>query len=212
MNNYAAALIKYQSMLGKPVKLPFLKLNNSLPYWFEEEDIIRVFSACKNIKHLAMLKCLFYGCLRPRELCNLDIPDDDPEKFTLRLRETKNSSDVIVYLSDDAARSLNYYLELRPNVEAKPIFITDFGNRFKSNDVNRVFLYWKKAAGVQRRGTAHTFSRHSPATILVKNGCDLRSIQSIMHHRDINTTLRYTHISDFTKREKQIKYLTLVGV
>lgn len=52
-------------MVGKPVKLPFLKLNNSLPYWFEEEDITKVFDACKNIKHLAMLRCLFYVCLRP---------------------------------------------------------------------------------------------------------------------------------------------------
>ena len=78
-----------------------------------------------------------------------------------------------------------------------------------SSNVNRMFLYWKEAAGVQRRGTAHTFSRHSPASLLVKNGCDLRSIQSIMHHRDINTTLRYTHLSDSTKREKQLRYLTL---
>lgn len=209
MNNYAATLIKYQSMLGKPVKLPFLKLNNSLPYWFDEEDITKVFDACKNAKHLAMLKCLFYGCLRPGELCNLDMPDYDPEKLTLRLRETKNNSDAIVYLNDDAVRSLNHYLSLRPEVEIEPIFITDFGNRFTSNDVNRIFLYWKKVAGVQRRGTAHTFSRHSPATILVKNGCDLRSIQSIMHHRDINTTLRYTHLSDLTQRDKQLKYLTL---
>jgi integrase len=78
MNNYSAAIIKYQSMVGKPVKLPFLKLNNSLPYWFEEEDITKVFDACKNIKHLAMLRCLFYVCLRPGELCNLDMPDYIP--------------------------------------------------------------------------------------------------------------------------------------
>jgi integrase/recombinase XerD len=222
MNNYAAAIIKYQSMIGKPVKLAFLKVNNSLPYWFEEEDITKVFDACKNIKHLAMLKCLFYGCLRPGELCNLDMPDNDPDNLTLRLRETKNGSDVIVYLNDEAARTLNHYLELRPNVKdtrsigpptaVDPIFVTDFGNRFKSNDVNRVFLYWKKVARVLRFGTAHTFSRHSPASILVKNGCDLRSIQSIMHHRDINTTLRYTHLSDVTQREKQLKYLTLTSV
>ena len=212
MNNYAAALTKYQCMLGKPVKLPFLKVNNSLPYWFEEIDVLRIFDACNNVKHLAMLKVLFFGCLRPGELCNLDMPDYDPDNLTLRLRETKNNSDVIVYLNDDAIRALNHYLQLKPKVEVEgcePIFLTDFGNRFTSSNVNRVFLYWKKAAGVQRRGTAHTFSRHSPASLLVKNGCDLRSIQSIMHHRDINTTIRYTHLSESTKREKQMKYLTL---
>jgi len=35
MNNFSAALIKYHAMIDKPVKLPFLKLNNSLPYYFE---------------------------------------------------------------------------------------------------------------------------------------------------------------------------------
>jgi len=212
MNNYAAAITKYQSMIGKQVKMPFLKLNNSLPYWFDEMDILRIFDACSNIKHLAMLKVLFFGCLRPGELCNLDLPDYDQENLTLRLRETKNNSDFIVYLNDDSTRALNRYLQLKPLIVIEgrePIFVTDFSNRFTSSNVNRMFLYWKEAAGVQRRGTAHTFSRHSPASLLVKNGCDLRSIQSIMHHRDINTTLRYTHLSDSTKREKQLRYLTL---
>ena len=73
INNHTAAIIKYHAMIDQPVKLPFLKLNNSLPYYFDEKDILKIFSVCNNLKHYCMLKVLFFGCLRSGELCKLDV-------------------------------------------------------------------------------------------------------------------------------------------
>lgn len=42
-------------MIDRPVKLPFLKLNSSLPYYFDESNIIKIFSICNNLKHYCML-------------------------------------------------------------------------------------------------------------------------------------------------------------
>jgi site-specific recombinase XerD len=140
-------------MIDQPVKLPFLKLNNSLPYYFDESDVLKILSVCNNLKHYSMLEVLFFGCLRSGELCKLDVPDYDPDTLTLRLRETKNGSDGL--------------------------------------------------AGV------HCFSRHSSATLMISQGCDLRSVQAILRHRDIHTTLRYTHLCDAVTREKHSQYLTL---
>ncbi len=70
INNFAAALIKYHVMIDQPVKLKFLRLNNSLPYYFDEKDVLKIFSACNNLKHHCMLKVLFFGCLRSGKLCN----------------------------------------------------------------------------------------------------------------------------------------------
>jgi len=50
INNFTAAIINYHKMIGEPVKLPFLKLNNSLPYYFDETDILKIFSVCSNLK------------------------------------------------------------------------------------------------------------------------------------------------------------------
>jgi integrase/recombinase XerD len=75
INNFAAALIKYHAMVNLPVKLKFLRPNNSLPYYFDEKDILKIFSKCINLKHHCMLKVLFFGCLRSGELCNLDLSD-----------------------------------------------------------------------------------------------------------------------------------------
>jgi integrase/recombinase XerD len=53
------------------------------------------------------------------------------------------------------------------------------------------------------------FARHTPATIMIANGADLRTVQEVLRHRDIRTTLRYAHVSDKTKREKYEKCLVL---
>jgi integrase/recombinase XerD len=212
INNFAAAMIKYHQMIDKPIKLTFLRLNNSLPYYFDEIDILKIFSACKNLKHHCMLKVLFFGCLRSGELCNLDVSDFDSQNLTLRLRETKNNSDALAFINDETARILNQYLCLRPpiKIEGKePLFVTDFGHRFTNNKVYEMFMYYKKKAGIQKKGGVHCFSRHSSATLMVSKGCDLRSVQAILRHRDIHTTLRYTHLCDAVKREKHSQYLTL---
>lgn len=212
MNNFAAAITKYQEMIKKPVKLPFLKTTKRLPYFFDETDITKLFSACKNIKHLCMLKVLFYGCLRPGELCNLDVEDYDPKNLTLRLRETKNGTDALSFINDETAKLLNQYLKVRPPLEIdghEPLFYTDYGHRWTNGDIHRMFASYKKSAGIGKRGGPHVFARHSSATLMVAKGCDLRTVQSILRHRDINTTLRYTHLTDKTKREKYEQYMKL---
>ena len=70
-------------------------------------------------------------------------------------------------------------------------------------------MRYKKAAGVNRPGGIHVFGRHTPASILVKNGCDIMTIKEIMRHRDITTTARYLHINDEVRRTKYTQYLKL---
>ncbi len=75
INNYSFAVACYHEMYGEEVSLPFLKRNNELPYYFDEEEVLRIFNVCNNIKHYTMLQVLFYACLRASELCNLDDRD-----------------------------------------------------------------------------------------------------------------------------------------
>jgi integrase/recombinase XerD len=199
-------------MVDQPVKLNFLRLNNSLPYYFNETDILKIFSVCRNLKHYCMLKVLFYGCLRSGELCNLDVSDYDPNDLTLRLRETKNASDAIAYINDETAACLNQYLKIRPSLQIggfEPLFYTDFGHRWTNRSIYRMFMGYKEQAKIRKKGGVHAFSRHSSATLMITRGCDLRSVQAILRHRDIHTTLRYTHLCDAVKREKHSQYLTL---
>jgi hypothetical protein len=64
INNTCFAIKKFYQMNEIKWDFPFLKPNEGVPYYFDEKDILGIFGACTNIKHLAMLKTLFFGCLR----------------------------------------------------------------------------------------------------------------------------------------------------
>jgi integrase/recombinase XerD len=199
-------------MIGEAISFPFLNRNNNIPYYFDQEDVLRIFSACHNLKHYAMLQTLFYGCLRASELCNLDDSDVDLKALTLRIREGKGGKDGMVIISPECGTILRRYLEVRPQLELDghcPLFYTDFGRRWDRKDLYRMFMTYKNKAGIEKQGGLHVFSRHTSATIMVANGCDIRIVQELLRHKDIRTTLRYTHVSDKTKREKYEKFLTL---
>jgi len=196
-------------MNGKSVDFNFVRPANSIPYFFVESDISKIFSVCNNLKHLVMLQTLFYGCLRASELCSLNDCDLDLKSLSLRV-DGKGGKEAIVYITDECAKTLRRYLEVRPSLEIngrKPLFYTDFGGLWERRSVYRMFMYYKKLAGIEKHGGIHVFSRHSVGSLLVKRGCDIVTIKELMRHSDVNTTMRCLHISDASKREKYDKFL-----
>jgi integrase/recombinase XerD len=199
INNYSFSIRKYHEMLGQDLSFKFIKPNNTIPYYFDKTDIARIFGVCMNVKHLAILKTMFYGSLRATELCNLDDSDIDLKALTIHVRCGKGGKDAIVFITDDCAKTLKRYLEVRAPLEAdgrKPLFYTDFGGCWERRSVYRMFMHYKKLAGIEKHGGVHVFSRHSMGSLLVKRRCDLLAIKEIMRHSDVYTTMRYLHISD----------------
>lgn len=212
VNNSCFAIKNFYKMNGIEWSFIRLKPNEGIPYYFDEEDVLKIFSVCSNIKHLAMLQTLFYGCLRSSELCKLDDIDLNLETKTLRLRETKSNRDGIAYISDECADTLRTYLKIRPPItidDRTPLFYTDHANRWHRNDIHRMFVNYKNKANIRKPGGVHVFSRHSPATIMIANGCDIRIVKEVLRHKDIKTTLRYAHVADHTKRERYDEYLKI---
>ena len=211
INNYCFAIKRYYEMSGKSIDFNLIRPMNTIPYFFDENDIDKIFSACNNIKHLAMLQTLFYGCLRASELCSVDDCDLDLKSLTLRV-EGKGGKEAITYITGDCAKTIRRYLEVRAPLEIdgrKPLFYTDFGGRWERRSVYRMFMHYKKLAGIEKHGGVHVFSRHSVGSLLVKRGCDIVTIKELMRHSDVQTTMRYLHIADSTKREKYEKYINI---
>lgn len=212
INNYCFAIKKYHELLGEAICFPYLNRNKILPYYFDQDDVLKIFSSCHNLKHYTMLQTLFYGCLRASELCNLDDDDVDFKTRTIRVRQGKGGKDGIVLLSADCMRILRQYMDARPPLKIDghdPLFYTDFGRRWDRRDVYRLFITCKMNAGVEKHGGVHVFSRHTPATLMISKGCDIRIVQELLRHQDIRTTMRYAHVADKTKREMYEKYLIL---
>ena len=112
INNTCFAVKKFYQMNEVPWTFLKLKPDPGVPYYFDEQDVLSIFSVCTNIKHLAMLKTLFFACLRSSELCRLDDSDLDLKHKTLRLRETKGGRDAITYITDECVNTLETYLKI----------------------------------------------------------------------------------------------------
>jgi integrase/recombinase XerD len=211
-NQYAYAIKAYHQMLGDQVEFARITPNNTIPYFFSTEEINKIFSVIYNLKHLAMLKTLFFGCLRASELCGLDDEDLDLKNLTVRIRNGKGGKDGIAFISDECASILKEYLEIRPQLEIKgrrPLFYTDFGNCWRREDLHHMFTTYKKRAGIEKRGGVHVFARQSTATMMIANGADISVVRHLLRHSDIRTTLRYIIVSDKMKRDKYEKFLIL---
>ena len=73
-------------------------------------------------------------------------------------------------------------------------FLTDFGEPFEKNRLGDLVKRYVEGAGLKVIGSCHLF-RHAMATHMLENGADIRYIQAILGHNDLDTTAIYTQVS-----------------
>jgi integrase/recombinase XerD len=153
---------------------------------------------------------LFYCLLRASDLCNLNIYDLNIKELNLYIRDGKRGKSAVIPIPPVCGEILKNYLQVRPSLEVdgKPLFYTDYGHRWERRDLYRMVVGYRKKAGIHKTGGCHML-RHSAASILIKNGCDLMTLKELMRHEHLETTARYLTVLDSTKRSKLEKYLVL---
>ena len=210
VNIWGAGLKAFYRSRGLELTLPYMKVSNKIPYFFTEEEVLAIFNAATNLKHYTMLSVMFYCMLRAGDLINLEDDDINMKTMTLRIRDGKFGKSAILPIPQTCIQILEEYLRIRPSIEIggkHPFFFTDRMNKWNLRSLEDMFARCKKRAGVTSRGSLHVWGRHSPASIMVKHGCDVYSLQQLMRHSSISTTARYLHTDVATLREKQSKYL-----
>jgi site-specific recombinase XerD len=154
----------------------------------------------------AILELLFSSGMRVSELASLtrDMVNLKRAEFTVR---GKGDKPRVVFLSDDAREWLQRYLDKRTDMEP---FLFVGHDRAQSGreetvgltprSVQRIVKECAKVAGITKTITPHTM-RHTFATDLLRNGADIRSVQTMLGHSSITTTQIYTHITDERLKE-----------
>lgn len=156
----------------------------------------------RELRDLAILETFFSTGLRVSELCSLDrYLDLERGEFTVRGKGEKLR---VVFLSDNARKSIKMYLEKRPDAD-EALFVSLSKNgkvlgRITSRAVERLVETRAKKAGISRRIHPHEL-RHSFATDLLLNGADIRAVQEMLGHASISTTQIYTHLTNKELRE-----------
>ncbi|MDY0289477.1 MAG: tyrosine-type recombinase/integrase [Sphaerochaeta sp.] len=153
---------------------------------------------------------LIYSCgLRISEACDLKV--GDYSKGTLRVLGKRNKM-RLVPVGEVATTALDLYLkEVRPLLikarsTEQTLFVGRRGKALTRQAVFKRFQQYARPLGLETK--VHTL-RHSFATHLLAAGADLRSVQELLGHSDIQTTQIYTHIETGTLRQSYDAYHTL---
>ncbi len=166
---------------------------SKLPVFLSEGELLRLFEAIDNIKHLAIVYLLYGSGLRRAELLQLKIDDVFWSRNQVRINSGKGRKDRMVNLSQVNKEVLkNYFNSYKPAIY---LFEgTKAGKPYSASSVAAIIKKATKAAGITKKVTPHVL-RHSFATHLMDNGIAIPKIQKLLGHKDIKTTLIYTHLT-----------------
>ena len=192
----AALRFLYVKTLGQGLmaeKIPYPKKPKFLPTVLSPEEVKRLLDATTTIKHRALLMTLYGAGLRVSEACNLAITDIDSSRMVIHVRQAKGQKDRDVMLSPVLLETLRQYCRhSRPKGWLFPGYGPD-----KPITTKAVFLMIRKAAArakITKTVSPHVM-RHSFATHLLESGADVRTIQLLLGHADLETTVVYLHVS-----------------
>ncbi len=189
-----------------PEKIELPKIPEREINILSDEELERLLNApqgesLKSLRDKAILETLFSTGMRISELCSLN-RDIDIEKGEIKIRG-KGGKIRIVFLSPLAKLYLKKYLEKRED-QNPALFINLSKNkkfeRITPRGVQKLIKYYAKKAGILKKVTPHTL-RHQFATDLLISGADLRAIQMLLGHKNIQTTQVYTHLTNKELKE-----------
>jgi len=143
----------------------------------------------------ALLTLLYSAGLRRSEVSGLNIGDVDFYSGFARVMG-KGSKERLVPVGDKALEALRAYLASRPEgrAPARPLFLNARGGRLSGHGLALIVRKLARQARFARSLNPHAL-RHSFATHLLDHGCDLRSVQEMLGHKNLETTQIYTHVS-----------------
>lgn len=186
----------YEKVLGRE-KLLFSierpRTERKLPSVLSKDEIKRIISACKNLKHKCILSLIYSAGLRRSELINLKITDIHSDRGVIRIESAKGKKDRYSLLAASLLGLLReYYKQYRPQFWLFEGMVA--GRPYSATSIACILERSSIKAGIKRKVTPHVL-RHSFATHLLEQGTDLRYIQELLGHNSSKTTEIYTHVS-----------------
>ena len=151
------------------------------------------------IRDRALLETLYATGVRRSELANLDLGDLDLSGGTLHVREGKGGKSRMVPVGQSAVEWLSRYLEeTRPrlllDLSEQALFLSGYGERLSSGYLGKWVKSQLKEVGVKRPGSCHLL-RHTCATHMLEGGADIRYVQQLLGHAQLDTTAIYTQVA-----------------
>jgi site-specific recombinase XerD len=172
-----------------------------LPAVLSREEVERLLKSVRNLKMRTAFITIYAAGLRVSELVTLRSHDIDSARMVIAIRHGKGGKDRYVMLSEQLLAILrDYWKRTKPPHWLFPG--PDPSQPITTRSLQRACRAAAEAAGLDKNVTVHTL-RHSFATHLLEQRVDIRVIQGLLGHRNINSTTRYTRVAVDTIRQIQ---------
>ena len=200
LRSFAAYLLAQGKLERNPFKLlPSPKREKILPKFLSVPETERLLETAAHSKHFAardkaLFELMYSSGLRRSEVTGLRIKDVDFFNGLVKVFG-KGSKERLVPVTDAALDAIKTYLACRKNPQpGDALFLNKNGKPLSGDGLAYFFKNTAIASHLARKVTPHSL-RHSFATHLLNNGCDLRSLQEMLGHKSLAATQVYTHVS-----------------
>jgi len=182
-----------------------------LPKIVSQDNVIKILSkintrcptGCRNY---AIIMTMYRAGLRVSEICNLTLSDVNFNTGLIYVQQGKGGKDRYVPMDSDIKKAMQAWLKIRP--ESQYFFCTLKGGQIDTRYVREMCYRLSRKAnvyiqdGIEKKPVSPHKFRHSCLTSLLKEGFNIRQVQEIAGHSNLNTTMIYTHVIIDDLKEK----------
>lgn len=180
-------------LLGLP------KSEIKLPNYLTINDLEKIFELELTLRDKLIVELLYSTGIRVSELVNIKISDINFYDKTIKILGKGNKERYVLF-----GNTCNKLLKEYINKNNEYLILNNKGKKMTQRGIEYIINNIGKKACLHTKLTPHTL-RHTFATHLLDNGCDLVTVQKLLGHNDLSTTSIYTHVSNEHLRSTYLK-------
>jgi len=186
--------VKVDNPVGKGL---LLRVAKPLPRHLRDVDIPLFFEVVTRSRDRAIFMLMLRCGLRVEEVAGITLEAIDYQRNRILVKSGKGGKDRVVFISNDATDALAAYLRIRLHTNEQKVFLVEKGPHkgkpISVRGIQKRIEYYSKKSGIAV--SCHQL-RHTMATQLLNADADLVTIQYLLGHTRIKTTMRYCHLSN----------------
>ena len=188
-------------------RIAYPKAEKKLPSFVYYNDLLEIINESSRdndgVRDRLIIEMLYATGVRISELINIKLDDIDFNNRRIRILG-KGNKERIVYYGEYAEEILKEYINSRPKNKENYLFMNSKGNKITDRGVRYIIDNIMEKLSVKTHVTPHVL-RHTFATDMLNNGCDIKVVQELLGHSSLSTTQIYTHITNERLRSVYLK-------
>ena len=188
------------------VKVTYPKKEKKLPNFLYYNDLLEIINESSKdkdgVRDRLIIEMLYATGVRVSELVNIKLSDIDFNNKRIVVCG-KGNKERVVYYGDYAKEVLDKYLETHIRKDNNYLFLNSKGEQITDGGIRYIIDNIMKKLSIKTHVTPHVL-RHTFATDMLNNGCDIKVVQELLGHSSLKATEIYTHVTN--ERLKEVYY------